>query len=172
MRAWVWPAVALALALGACKLDEGLAGRVAGADRLSGPGPSEIGPAAVPLEQGKVHFQNRNFGLAERAFRQAVEQDPNNTEAWLNLAASYDQLRRFDLARRAYDVAIRQVGYTAEVHNNLGYHYYLQGNLSEARRQFLAAAKLEPDNPYVANNLRLVDAYPAATAATSRGGAK
>jgi hypothetical protein len=61
-------------------------------------------PAEKPLELGKRYYSKGEFGLAEQAFRKAVELDKNDPEAWLGLAASYDRLRRFDQARRAYDV--------------------------------------------------------------------
>lgn len=151
--------IVLALSVSACKLDDKLRAW-GGGDSGHLTGAADFSAGAIPLEQGKLHFQNQQYGLAERYFRQAVEQDPNNAEAWLNLAACYDQLRRFELAQRAYDVAIKQLGHTAAVHNNLGYHFYLRGNLPEAKRHFAAAYELEPDNPYIRNNLHLVDSYP------------
>src|SRR4051794_30588932 len=54
------------------------------------------------LGLGKYHFQAQNYGLAEMHFRRAVEATPGSAEAWLGLAASYDQLKRWDLADRAY----------------------------------------------------------------------
>lgn len=110
-----------------------------------------------PLAKAKLHFKNEDYGLAEKYFRQAVEDDPNQTSAWLGLAASYDRLRRFDLAMRAYKVVIKQAGYTAAVHNNLGYHYYLQGKLAKARHHYKAALAKDPGNPYVLNNLETLD---------------
>lgn len=110
-----------------------------------------------PLAKAKLHFKNEDYGLSEKYFRQAVEEDPNLTVAWLGLAASYDRLRRFDLAMRAYKVVIKQVGRTAAVHNNLGYHYYLQGDIAKARKHYNAALAKDPGNPYVLNNLETLN---------------
>src|SRR5262249_18841631 len=55
-------------------------------------------PSDDYLRMGKVYFREGNYGLAEEKFRKAVEVTPKDAEAWLGLAASYDQLRRFDLA--------------------------------------------------------------------------
>ena len=110
-----------------------------------------------PLAKAKLHFKNEDFGLAEKYFRQAVEADSNQTVAWLGLAASYDRLRRYDLAARAYKVVIKQTGYTAAVHNNLGYHHYLQGHLKKARKHFNSALAKDPGNPFVLNNLEMLD---------------
>jgi Flp pilus assembly protein TadD len=110
------------------------------------------------VKAGKVHFRNGDWGLAEQNFRRAVELTPTDAEAWLGLAASYDRLRRFDLADRAYGNAIRLVGYDTVILNNLGYSNLLRGNIAEARRNFLQAFERDPANPYILNNLELLDA--------------
>lgn len=111
-----------------------------------------------PLAKAQLHFKNGDWGLAERHFRRAVEDDPNLTAGWLGLAASYDRLRRFELAARAYKIVVKQAGYTAAVHNNLGYHHYLQGNTAKARKHYNAALAKDPGNPWVLNNLEKLDA--------------
>lgn len=111
-----------------------------------------------PLARGRLHYARGDYGLAEKYFRQAVEQNPDNPNAWIGLAAAYDRLKRFDLAERAYKVVIKMVGYNVPVHNNLGYHYYLQGDMREARKHFEAAHDLDPSNPQVIANLELLDA--------------
>src|SRR5262249_19646759 len=54
------------------------------------------------LNTAKNLYRSANFGLAERYYRRAVEARPQDAEAWVGLAACYDQLRRFELADRAY----------------------------------------------------------------------
>ena len=112
------------------------------------------------LSLGKRHFRERNFGLAERYFRRAVEKAPGETrrdaEAWLGLAASYDRLRRFELADRAYAHAIKSLGPTPEILNNQGYSYLLRGDYRHAREKLVAARDLDPGNPYIQNNLDLL----------------
>jgi Flp pilus assembly protein TadD len=73
------------------------------------------------------------------------------------LAASYDRLRRFDLADRAYKVVIRLVGNTPTVLNNLGYHHILKGDYVVARQTLVAAQSADPKNPFIRNNLSLLD---------------
>ena len=109
------------------------------------------------LALGKKQYRAGNFGVAERYFRHAAELHPRDAEAWLGLAACYDRLRRFDLADRAYAQAARILGQTAEILNNEGYSYMLRGDYRRARAKLQAARRLEPDNQYVANNLRLLD---------------
>ena len=109
------------------------------------------------LSIGKKYYRQRSYGLAERHFRKAVELHPRDAEAWVGLAASYDRLRRFDLADRAYTQAIRQVGATPEILNNQGFSYMLRGDYRRARATLKAAKAKDPDNPYIQNNLRLLE---------------
>jgi len=109
------------------------------------------------LSLGKENFREGNYGLAERYFRKAVESGPKDAEAWLGLAAAYDRLRRFDLADRAYEEVIKIGGPTAEILNNQGYSYMLRGQFNRAREILMAARAKDPGNPYVENNLALLD---------------
>jgi Flp pilus assembly protein TadD len=134
------------------------------------PGPADIVDGTTPastglqgdnpkddLNLGKKHYRENSFGLAEQHFRRAVEQGPKNVEAWVGLAASYDKLKRFDLADRAYEQAIKLAGPTAEILNNQGYSYLLRGDHRRARAKLLAAQAKDPSNPYIQNNLALLD---------------
>jgi tetratricopeptide (TPR) repeat protein len=109
------------------------------------------------LSVAKKYFRQGGFGLAERYFRRAVELHPRNAEAWVGLAASYDRLRRFDLADRAYRQVLKMIGPTPEVLNNQGYSYMLRGDYRRARTTLLAARSKSPENPYIRNNLELLD---------------
>jgi tetratricopeptide (TPR) repeat protein len=108
------------------------------------------------LSLGKKYYRSGSYGLAEKYFRRAVEAHANDAEAWLGLAAAYDQLRRFDLADRAYTQAIRIAGPTVEIVNNQGYSLMLRGKYREAAAKFAQAATKAPENQYVKNNIRLL----------------
>lgn len=117
-------------------------------------GPSQpLGMPQSDLQLGKSHFREQNFGLAEQHFRRAVEARPNDPEAWLGLAASYDQLRRFDLADKAYTELFKLTGPTAESLNNRGYSYLMRGDYTRARADLAAALKKDPENQLIRNNL-------------------
>ena len=109
------------------------------------------------LSLGKKYFRTANFGLAEKHFRRAVELHPRDADAWVGLAASYDRLKRFDLADRAYAQAARIIGETPEIMNNRGFSYMLRGDYRRARRTLEAARAKAPDNPYIQNNLQLLE---------------
>jgi Flp pilus assembly protein TadD len=104
------------------------------------------------------HFSRGEYGLAEQYYREAAEKAPKDAAVWIGLAASYDRLRRFDLADRAYAEAIKLSGETAQILNNQGYSYLLRGNLAAARAKLSKARTLEPDNPTLLNNLKLLEA--------------
>ena len=84
------------------------------------------------LVAGKAQFREANYGLAEKHFRKAVELRADNSEAWMGLAASYDQLGRFDFADRAYDQLLKVAGRRPEIVNNMGYSQLLRGNKKKA----------------------------------------
>jgi Flp pilus assembly protein TadD len=114
-------------------------------------------PSERALSKGKRYYRDGDYGLAEQSFRLAIEEDRNNSEAWLGLAASYDRLRRFDQADRAYKVLFKMVGQTPTVLNNRGYHYILRGDYASARQTLAAAQAADPGNPFIRNNLALLD---------------
>jgi Flp pilus assembly protein TadD len=103
------------------------------------------------------HFKKGAYGIANRYFRDAVEKTPEDADAWIGLAASYDRLGRFDLADQAYAQAIKPTGETVQILNDRGHSYLLRGDLGKARAKFLKAYQLDPTNPTVINNLQLLN---------------
>ena len=143
--------------------DDRIAGRGAGVDAAAGHRAQRRQFRAVgkdpndDVSLGKKHYHAGNFGNAERHFRRAVEQYPKDAEAWVGLAASYDRLKRFDLADRAYAQATKLIGDTPELLNNKGYSLLLRGDYARAKTVLLRALALAPDNPYIRNNLDLLE---------------
>ena len=133
------------------------------------PGPSgePVAPMSKPgllgddpnddVSLGKKYFRGNAFALAEKSFRSAAEKHPNDAEAWIGLAASYDRLRRFDLADRAYTQVERLIGPTVEVLNDEGFSFMLRGDYQRAHKLLTEAQARDPANPYVEANLRLLD---------------
>ena len=115
--------------------------------------------SATDLAKGKAQFRDANYGLAEKHFRKAVELRADNAEAWLGLAASYDQLGRFDFADRAYDQLLKLAGREPRVVNNLGYSQLLRGNKKKARKLFYEARRHAPDDKVVAANIELLKKF-------------
>lgn len=119
------------------------------------PVPADV--SAADLSAGKAQFREANYGLAERHFRKAVELRADNAEAWMGLAACYDQLGRFDFADRAYDQLLDVAGRRPEVLNNMGYSQLLRGNKKEARKLLNEARKGMANPAVVDANLALLN---------------
>ncbi|OBQ80343.1 hypothetical protein [Mesorhizobium sp. WSM3873] len=113
--------------------------------------------SAADLTEGKAQFREANFGLAEQHFRKAVELKADNAEAWMGLAASYDELGRFDFADRAYAQLLRVAGRKPQIVNNMGYSQLLRGNKMKARALLLEAKAGLADQTVVNANLALLD---------------
>ncbi len=108
------------------------------------------------LTAGKQKFREANYGLAEKHFRKAVELRATNAEAWMGLAASYDQLGRFDFADRAYEQLVKLAGRKPQIVNNMGYSQLLRGNRKKAKALLLEAKKNLADTTVVDANLALL----------------
>lgn len=109
------------------------------------------------LAQGKAQFREANYGLAEKHFRKAVELKADNAEAWMGLAASYDELGRFDFADRAYGQLLKVAGRKPQIVNNMGYSQLLRGNRKKAKALLLEAKAGMADPTVVDANLALLN---------------
>ena len=113
-------------------------------------------PAGTELATAKTAFETGNFGYAARYFEMAAESSPENMEACLGLAASYDWLYRFDLSDRTYATCRTIDGETFSYHNNVGFSHILRGEYGKASVSFARANALRPDHPVVETNLRVL----------------
>jgi Flp pilus assembly protein TadD len=111
--------------------------------------------ASRKIAFAQKQFSAGNYGLAEKNFRLAVEATPENGQAWLGLAAAYDQLGRFDLSDRAYDRLLKLEGRKASILNNQGYSYILRGDMAKARKVLADAKALAPGNTIIEGNWNL-----------------
>lgn len=112
--------------------------------------------STTDLAAGKAQFRDANYGLAEQHFRKAVELRADNAEAWMGLAASYDQLGRFDFADRAYEQLINIAGRQPQIINNMGYSRLLRGDKKSARKLLMEAEAAMPGDVVVEANLKLL----------------
>lgn len=109
------------------------------------------------LHKAQASFARKAYGLAEKHFRAAIERDRDDAEAWIGLAASYDQLARYELADRAYDRLAQLNVDRAVVLNNRGYSHILRGDYRRARRLLLKAQRIAPNDDRITRNLALLD---------------
>lgn len=115
------------------------------------------GSVRSDLQAGKLNYRSGNYGLAQEHFMKARTADPFNAEAWLGLAAAYDQLGRFDLADRAYRQTESLIGPAPQLLNNIGYSYLLRGDTQKARGYLERAAAALPQDETVRGNERILD---------------
>jgi Flp pilus assembly protein TadD len=104
---------------------------------------------------GKEQFMDSNYGLAERHFRRAVEMRSDDAEAWMGLAAAYDELGRFDFADRAYEQLFKVAGRKPHAVSNYGYSFLLRGDKKKAVQLFNEAAAGLPNDARIMANQKL-----------------
>ena len=124
--------------------------------RTTSIGDSHADGSASDLAEGKAQFRSGNYGLAEQHFRSAVELNASSSEAWLGLAAAYDELGRFDFADRAYEQLLKLEGRRPRIINNMGYSQMLRGNKAKARELYMEARRGLSDTELVDANLALL----------------
>ena len=149
----------LFLGLAACQSSDGV-NLTSFADKRSGlqdVAAIEFYPDTELLVQGQNFFREGAYGKAQLVYQKAVEVFPNDPEAWLGLAASYDRLGRFDQSDIAYRTLAGMIPDSPVYYNNLGYSYLLRGELVQAKRNFLRAYELDPASPTTINNMELLD---------------
>jgi Ca-activated chloride channel family protein len=60
----------------------------------------------TPLEQGSALYKNKQYEQAQKQFDKAIEQQPENANAFYNQGNNYAQLQQLDKAIEAYDKAL------------------------------------------------------------------
>jgi tetratricopeptide (TPR) repeat protein len=81
---------------------------------------------------------------AQGALEEAIQLNPENTLAYINLGNLMDQVGKTVEAEKAYLKAISIDSGSVLAHYNLGLLLYEQGKLSEAEKEFATATKLDP----------------------------
>jgi tetratricopeptide (TPR) repeat protein len=99
----------------------------------------------VLLAKGQYAGSVGRYDLAERAFREAVENDPRNVEAVTNLGIALANLGRIDEAREKLQDAVRLDDANALAHFNLGLVLDRQGRDDLAIKEY-ELARRDPDN--------------------------
>jgi Flp pilus assembly protein TadD len=105
----------------------------------------DVGAALlVLLCAGLTSWQLPVFRSSEAVFTQALELDPENMLAQLNLGVTKEARGDFEAAAFHARAAMRLNPRSPMAVNNLGNALALQGNLGEAETQFRAAIELDP----------------------------
>jgi tetratricopeptide (TPR) repeat protein len=104
--------------------------------------------AAAAINLGTIHYNLREFELAEQFYRNATEADPEYALAFFDLGNVLDELKRLPDAIAAYQRAIVLVPQYADAHYNLALAYERQGHRRRALRHWLTYVRLDPVGPW------------------------
>jgi Flp pilus assembly protein TadD len=104
-----------------------------------------------------ARLNNGDVADAADTLQKAVLMDPNNAEAWVNLASCLATLQRHDEALKAALRAAELDPGLADAHNNLGVIAQAQDRDAEALEHFRKAMEADPGN--VRYHLNLASLY-------------
>jgi tetratricopeptide (TPR) repeat protein len=107
--------------------------------------------AAASINLGTIHYNLREFSLAEQCYRRATEADPEYALAFFDLGNVLDELKRLPDAVAAYQRAIALVPQYADAHYNLALAYERQGHRRRALRHWLTYVRLDPVGPWASH---------------------
>jgi len=106
----------------------------------------KVAASKVLLRRGQRFGKAQRFDLAEKAFRAAVDADPDNAEALANLGISLANLGRIQEAEASLSKSLAMDAANAVAHMSLGVVYDRQGRDQAAIEQYVAALSRDPDN--------------------------
>jgi len=106
-------------------------------------------PACINL--GTIHYNQRDFAMAERMYRRATEADPSYALAFFDLGNVLDETQHLHDAIAAYQTAIKLVPQYADAHYNLALAFERQGERRRALRHWMAYVRLDPIGPWAAH---------------------
>ncbi len=101
--------------------------------------------ARLSLKQGVTQLELQNVSAAKVLFRHAVKLDPNNAEAWNNLAATEYLQLELGHSISDYKRAVKLNRSVATFHSNLGTALFEQKNYKRAAQEFTIAISLDPE---------------------------
>jgi tetratricopeptide (TPR) repeat protein len=99
---------------------------------------------------GVAASNKKDYDAAETAYKKAIELKPDHGDAYTGLATLYNQQKKFDLAAEASANAAKYAGAAgggnAEAAYNQGVILFNGGKFAEAKTQFEAATKADPNH--------------------------
>ncbi len=100
--------------------------------------------AKVNIELGVGYIQRKQFKAAKDKLEKAIEQDPDNAEAYRTLAYLYSMLGLSEQAEEKYEEALKLQPNDPEILNGYGAFLCAHGELEKAQEKF----KLAYSNPF------------------------
>jgi tetratricopeptide (TPR) repeat protein len=106
----------------------------------------EHAPALINL--GTIHYNLREYEVAEGLYRRATLADPEYALAFFDLGNVLDEMQQLEEATAAYQKAVSLVPQYADAHYNLALAYERQGHRRRALRHWLMYVRLDPAGPW------------------------
>jgi uncharacterized membrane protein/Tfp pilus assembly protein PilF len=108
-------------------------------------------PDLYYAQRGDEYYQQRNYDLAQEAYRKALAYNPTHTESYFGLAEASFWLDEWLQAAEAFEKSLaHRYPQPALAYRGMAWSYYNLGNLDKAKQAFEQATQTDPD---------LADAY-------------
>lgn len=110
---------------------------------------ARIGPEL--LEEARKHHLQGDLQRAEELYRQILEHDPTNSNAYHRLGLIALQVGQVEQAEEFISAALELAGDSAILHKDLGLTYFAKDNLERAEKEFRTAISQDPElvDPYL-----------------------
>lgn len=110
----------------------------------------------MQVERGISLLAARDYGAAKSTLMKAQPLKTGDERALMALAVAADMEGDFKLSDRAYEMLLTRSRDQVMLFNNMGYSYMLRGDLVRAASYLQEAARRDPKNPVVRNNLAML----------------
>jgi tetratricopeptide (TPR) repeat protein len=108
---------------------------------------SDVRLLADDYADGVAAFDRKEYAKAVRLLTDAVEQNPNNADAFVARGTTYQRIYELDNALADYDAAIRINPKHVAAFNGRGSALHDKGEYENAIAEFDEAIRLDPKNP-------------------------
>lgn len=121
------------------------------------PGPQTNAPTeGATVERGLLLLSQRRYPEARTNFNKLGPFKTRDARALMGLAIAADMTGDFRTADRAYEQLLVLTPDQPMLYNNMGYSYMLRGDLDRALSYLTEAARRDPENPAIRNNLAML----------------
>ena len=125
------------------------------------PDPISLSVPAEPSAEfhvavARMAEQADDLAKAEFHYREALELEPENSNALMSYAHMLDRQHKLDQAAQLYQMVVRNYPGNATAHNDLGICYARQGRLDEAAQSIERAVQIRPNQTRYRNNLATI----------------
>src|SRR6266404_1688096 len=110
---------------------------------LNQPALASIDGASICNKLGIAYQQQMNFGLARKAYKEAIRLRADFGEPWNNMGTTYYMENRFGKSVKCYSHAVKMNPDSPTFHINLGTSYYRMKKYKEAVEEYRTALTLD-----------------------------